>query len=103
MAENLTSAATEATYADGRRVGLATGALATAAVAFVSLLGIEKAVLAGVLATLALRGARAGTLAQKLSAAALLLAVVYTITYVTVLIVFREQLAELLRLMQKMG
>ena len=42
-------------FAEGKRTGLAIGALAASAVAFVSLLGIEKAILGLALAALAAR------------------------------------------------
>jgi hypothetical protein len=90
-------------YEEGRRTGLATAALATAAVAFVSLLGIEKATLAALLACLAIRGAKTAAPARRLAAAAMALAGVYAVTYVVVLVLFRDRLAELLRLMQKLG
>ena len=103
MQSKLTPTTMQPAYAEGRRAGLAIGALAVAAVAFVSLLGIEKAVLAAVLAAIALRGAASDLPARKLAWAALIVAAVYAVTYLIVLVLFREQLAELLRLMQKIG
>ena len=48
------------TYEDGRRAGLAVAAFALAITAFVNLLGLEKSLLAGVLAILALQGRMPG-------------------------------------------
>ena len=100
---NTGQSATKAAYADGWRVGLATGALAAAVVAFVSLLGIEKAVLAAVLSLFAVRGAPRDSLARRLSMAAFVLAAIYAITYLLVLVLLHDRLAELLRLMQNLG
>lgn len=90
-------------YADGRRAGLALGALAAAGVAFISLLGIEKAILAFVLACLAYRGARPGSAAKRLSIVALVLAGLYTVTFLVVLVIFHQDILELIRLLQKLG
>ena len=94
---------TQASYADGRKAGLAIGALATAAAAFISLLGIEKAILALVLAILGFRGTQAGSRAKRLSLLAMLILCLYAVTCVTVLVLYHEKLAELFRLMQKLG
>ncbi len=90
-------------YRDGKRTGLAIAALATSAVAFVSMLGIEKGILAFVLAVLGLRGAKPGSPARRLSLGAILVCGVYVLTVVVVFILFREKLAELFRLRQKLG
>ena len=90
-------------YSDGRRCGLAMGALSVSAVAFISLLGVEKAVLALALATLALSGSQGGTRARRLSVAAMVLACIYVITYVLVIVLYHQKLAELLHMMQQLG
>lgn len=93
----------ERAYEEGRRAGLATAALATSVVAFISLLGLEKAILAGVLGILAIRGTGAASRGRRLGLAAVGVAGVYAITFVIVLVVFRDRLAELFRLLQQMG
>ena len=87
----------------GRRAGLAVAALALSVVAFLSLLGAEKAILALVLAAAALRGARAGAPARRLAVAAVVLATLFLITVAVVLVVFWDQLAELVALLEKLS
>ena len=90
-------------YAAGRRNGLAISAMAVAGLAFISMLGMEKAILAVVLARLAVRGAGAGEPSRRYSAWATVVACVYAATFAVVLIVFHRQLAELLRLLQHLS
>ena len=66
-----------AAYQDGRRLGLATAALALSIVAFINLLGIEKSILAIVLALLAMQGALPGAGVLRRGRIALVLAVVH--------------------------
>ena len=93
----------EAAFAAGKQTGLAIGGLAASAVAFISLLGIEKAILAIVLSVLAFRGAQPGAGARRLSKWAILIASAYVLTYILVLVLFHDRLAELVRLMQQLG
>lgn len=93
----------KAAYADGRNSGLAVGALAASLVAFISLLGIEKAVLALVLAIFGLREARPGSRARQLSLWTLLIVGLYVVTFVVVLVLYHQKLVELVHLMQKLG
>jgi hypothetical protein len=90
-------------YERGRRVGLATGALALSIVAFINLLGLEKSILGAMLALLALRGG--ASLAEITGRArfALVIAVVHIITVVAVLVVFHDKLLQLLRLLAKLA
>jgi uncharacterized membrane protein len=90
-------------FQEGKRTGLAIGALAAAAVAFVSLLGIEKAVLAIVLGVLAVRGASPASRSRRLALLALGIAVVYALTFAVVMILFHQKIGELFRLLQQMG
>jgi hypothetical protein len=97
-----TSTETSLAYDDGRRAGLALGALALAIVAFVNLLSLEKSILAAVLAIVALRGVRGGValsrgrLALGIAAAHLLIAaILFTL--------LRDKLAELLHLLNTLG
>ena len=90
-------------YDEGRRVGLAIAAIAVAAVAFLSLLGVEKAILALILAVLAFRGAASNSPGRKLAIAAIGIVILYVITVVIVLLVYHEKLAELIRLIQHLS
>ena len=94
---------TRTEYAEGKREGLAIGAIAAGAVAFISLLGVEKAILAIVLAVLAFRGAKAGSAARRLSLAAIVVAAVYALTYIILLVLYYDKLVELIHLLQKLG
>lgn len=93
----------QAAYDAGRRTGLAIAALATSAVAFISLLGLEKAILAYVLAILAIRGMPARSQARRWGIAAIVVTIVYLVTFAVIVAVFHEQLAELMRLLQQLG
>ncbi|HTL51181.1 MAG TPA: hypothetical protein VL860_01265 [Planctomycetota bacterium] len=90
-------------YQAGQRSGLAIAAVAASAVAFISLLGIEKALLAVVLALLARRGAALPTPARKLSGIALGLSGLYAAFFVTVLVLFHDKVAEFIRLLQQLS
>jgi len=91
------------TYEDGRRAGLAVAAFALAVMSFVNLLGLEKSLLAGVLAILALQGRLPGMPAPGWARPAIAIAVVHAITFVTVLILLRDKLGQLLLLLHKLG
>ena len=86
----------------GRGEGLAIAALALSVVSFINLLGAEKALLAIVLAVLALGRAKSG-LARIRSWSAIAIAAVYVASVATVLVIFRDQLGELIRLLQHLG
>lgn len=90
-------------YQEGRRAGLALAALAASLVAFLSLLGLEKALLAMALAYLASRGAVHSSRSRRLAGWALLISLLYTGLFATVLIVFHAKLAEIIRLLQQLG
>jgi hypothetical protein len=92
----------QAALRQGRREGLATAALAAGCVAFLNLLGAEKALLAMTLAGLALGGLPAGP-ARSRALAALGLSAVYVITLITVLIFYHDKLAHLLGLLKDLG
>lgn len=92
-----------AAYQRGRRMGLATGALALSVVAFVNLLGMEKSILAGVLALLALQGAAPAADLIRRGRIALAIAVVHILTVIFMLVVFHDKLLQLLHLLQKLG
>jgi hypothetical protein len=92
-----------AAFQEGRRLGLATGALALSIVAFVNMLGIEKTVLAAVLAVLSLQGARPAAQVLRRGRAALAIVAVHALTIVTVLLVFHDKLQQLIHLLQKLS
>jgi len=93
----------QAAYVDGRRIGLATAALALSVVSFVNMLGMEKSILAVVLALLAMEGAAVRTAARRRGRAALVIAAVYAISIAVVLVIFRARLMELLQLLHKLS
>ena len=90
-------------YSQGRRAGLATAALAASGVAFLSLLGIEKAALALTLGILALRQARPASAARRLALMAIVIAAVYVVSFFTLLWLYRDELAQLIRLLHQLG
>lgn len=92
-----------AAYQEGRRIGLATAALALSLVAYINLLGIEKSVLAGVLAFLALRGAGTGSQPLRRGRVALVIAALHVVFLVAVLSIFHDKLLQLVPLLQKLG
>jgi hypothetical protein len=90
-------------YQDGRRFGLATGALALSIVAFLNMFGMEKSILAIVLALLALQGAEPMSAAFRRSRTALVVAGAHIITIVVVLVLFHDKITSaLLQLLQKL-
>jgi hypothetical protein len=82
-------------FEDGRRAGLATAALAVSVIAFLSLLGAEKAMLAIALGLFARRGARPGSAGRTLATIAIALGTVFLVTVAIVLIVFWNELVGL--------
>ncbi len=93
----------EAAYREGRSAGLALGALAISAVAFISLLGIEKAVLALALALLGMRGAVIGSRSRRLAIAAIVITCVYAATYIVVVALYHDKISALIRMLQQLG
>lgn len=89
-------------YDDGRRAGLALGALALAVVAFVNLLSLEKSILAAALAIIALRGARGGVAVIR-GRLALGIAAAHMVVAVILFSLFRDKLTELVHLLKTLG
>ncbi|MFT3880615.1 MAG: hypothetical protein QM703_13240 [Gemmatales bacterium] len=87
----------------GRRAGLATAALAISLVAFLSLLGAEKALLAIALAILAKRGAQPGSAGNRLATVAIGIATVFLITITFVLIVFWKELVNFVHYLMQLS
>lgn len=92
-----------AAYLAGRRVGFGVSALALSLVAFLSLLGAEKAILAIVLGVLAMRGTERGAAARRLGGAAIGIAAAFLATLLVVLVVYRDKLGELVQLLNKLS
>jgi len=82
---------------EGRREGYAIAALALSLVAFINLLGAEKALLAIVLAVAAIRGSASGT-ARRRAYIALVIAGIYVVTIIVAFVVLRDELGPLLNL-----
>jgi hypothetical protein len=97
------SSSTADAFQAGRRSGLAIAALATSAVAFISLLGAEKAILALVLAAWSMREAAQGSTPRTLGRIAVGVAVVYLITSVAVIVLFHEKIIAFVRLFQQLA
>jgi hypothetical protein len=87
---------------EGRRQGLAIAALALGLISFLNLLGAEKSILAIVLAAIAMSGSGSGAVRRR-SLAAIGLALLYLLTVAVVLVLFREELGQLIQLLQKLG
>ncbi len=90
-------------YCAGRRVGFGISAMVLSLLAMVSLLGAEKAILAIVLGALALRGSGRGTLARRLGLIAICIGAVFLLVVTVVVIVFRDQLLEIILTLEKLS
>jgi hypothetical protein len=79
----------------GRRAGLATAAMALSLVAFFSLLGAEKALLAIALGILARRGSQPGSAGRRLATVAIGIATVFLISIGFIVVWFWKELEDL--------
>ncbi|MDT8429516.1 MAG: hypothetical protein RQ757_12210 [Pseudomonadales bacterium] len=95
--------ALDASYDAGRRSGLATAALALSIVSFLNLFGMEKSILALVLAVLAMRGAEPLSPILRRCRIVIGIAVLHLLTILVVLLLFQDQLAELLTLLYELN
>jgi len=86
----------------GRSEGLALAAMAVGITAFINLLGAEKGILAIALGVMALRGQRAFP-GRRRARFAVVLGAIQLATVGVVLVLFREELGELLALLQTLG
>lgn len=86
----------------GRRQGLAIAALALGLVSFLNLLGAEKSILAVVLAISAMSGSASAQVRRR-SAAAIALALLHLVTVGVVLVLFQDELGQLVRLLNKLA
>lgn len=90
-------------FSAGRRAGLAVASLALSLVAFLSLLGAEKAILAILLAVLALKGAMPGSRTRRMATAAIAIATMFLATVVVVLVAFWDKVVQFVDLLQKLS
>jgi len=89
-------------FAAGRVAGLALAALTISVVAFIQLLGAEKALVGLVFGTLAYRGASGASLqARRLAIAAILVSLAYLILMIIVLLVAGEDVLDAIRAIDK--
>ncbi len=87
----------------GRRVGLGISALALSLVAFLSLLGAEKAILAIVLGALAIQGSGREAQARRLGRAAIGIGCVFLLAMVVGLVVFWDRVVEFVQMLSKLS
>ena len=87
----------------GRAEGLAMGALAVGCVAFVNMLGAEKALLAITLAVLALGGGLVGGRRRGWAYGAIGLGVLYLGTLAVLIAIYHDKFAQLIRLLKDLG
>jgi hypothetical protein len=90
-------------FEDGRRAGLATAAIALSVVAFFSLLGAEKALLAIALGLLARRGSQPGSAGRRLATMAIGVATVFLVSIAFILIVFWNDLVGLVNYLRQLS
>ena len=87
----------------GRRAGMATAALALSFVAFFSLLGAEKALLAIALGLLARRGSQPGSAGRRLATVAIGVATVFLVSMAFILIMFWNELVGLVNYFRQLS
>ena len=90
-------------YNTGRRVGFGISALVLSIVAYLSMLGFEKAILAIVLGVLALKGTENKTITKRLGIISICLGVLFIITAIVMLIIFRDKVAEFITLLKQIS
>ena len=90
-------------YADGKRMGIAISAVAMSLVAFLSLLGLEKALLALTLGLIVIRGAERGSPEARSAKVAVAVAAVYITCFLTAVVLFHDRIAEFLKMLQKLS
>ena len=76
------SDAVEAAYRRGHRSGMAVAAFTMGLVTCITLLGLEKAILAGVLGIIALRGLQKGSPGRRLAVWAIVLGALYIVAFI---------------------
>lgn len=94
---------TPSAYTAGRRAGFGIAALTVGCVSFLSLLGLEKALVAIVLGGLAVRGAPQGSLARRLGVAGIVLGVLFAVTLIVLLLLFHDKVMMLIRALEDLS
>ena len=102
-AELTASTATDDAYDAGWRMGLASAALALSVVAFFNLVGLEKSVLALVLAVISVRGAPAAFAARRRGTPAIWIGAVHIATIIVGLVLMRGKLWHLIQLLHQLN
>ena len=103
IANNSSTEEVRSAYRRGWKVGLATSALALSLLSFLNLLGIEKSLLALLLGYFALKGGELPLKVKRRGLFAMIIAGLHVVTVVLVLIFFRDELTELIHLLQQLG
>jgi hypothetical protein len=101
-AEQPPEAMTEA-FCAGRRVGFGISALSLVLITFVSMLGVEKVILAMILGRLAIRGSARGTQAYRLGVAAIRIGICFLVAFAVGLIVFWGRVIEFFEALQRIS
>ena len=100
---SVTDAQLNEAFDAGRRAGLAMAALALSLVAFFSLLGAEKALLAIALGLFARRGSRPGSAGRRLATIAIGVATVFLVSIAFILIMFWNDLVGLVHYLRQLS
>ena len=87
---------------DGRRQGLAIAALAVGLISFLNLLGAEKSILAIVLGVIAMSGSSSRLVRQR-SFIAIGLALLQIVTTGVVLLLYQDELGQMVKLLSKLS
>jgi hypothetical protein len=87
---------------NGRREGLAIAALTLGLISFLNLLGAEKSILAIVLAVVAMSGSASKSVRRR-SSIAIGLAVLHIVTIAVVLVLFQDELGQLIQFLHTLG
>jgi uncharacterized membrane protein len=86
----------------GRREGLAIAALSVALISFLNLLSAEKSILAIVLAVMAMSGSASRSVRRR-SSIAIGLAILQIVTIIVVLVLFQDELGQLIEALHKLS
>jgi|WetSurMetagenome_2_1015567.scaffolds.fasta_scaffold1169418_1 hypothetical protein len=90
-------------YQAGKRTGFGIAALALGLVSYLSLLGLEKAVLTIVLGVLAMKGEIPTPIAKRLGIASIALGVIFILSAAVLLYLFQDKFAELIGNLKKLS
>lgn len=95
--------AVAAAFSRGRQVGLATAALALSIVSFISLLGLEKAILAAVLGIAAWRMTPSNPQGKKRSRLAITISAVYAVIFIVAIVLYYDKFSEFIHMLQQLS